>query len=457
MTADAVPGPGRWVSDANQALLTDLYQLTMAQAYLMEGMRDDAVFSLFARRLPEERNYLLACGLDDALHCLETARFDDAALTYLATLPWFRAEFLDWLRAFRFRGDVYAVPEGTPVFAGEPLLEVVAPIAEAQLAETILLNQVHFQTVVASKASRVVEAAAGRRVVDFGLRRMHGADAGLKAARACYLAGVHATSNVLGGWCYGVPVAGTMAHSYVQAHDRERDAFRRFLELYPETILLVDTYDTLSGVDQVIALARELGARFRARGIRLDSGDLGGLAAEARRRLDAAGLTGVEIFASSGLDEYRIAALVAQGAPIAGFGVGAAMGVAADAPVLDMVYKLAAYAGKPRLKTSPGKEILPGLKQVYRLEEAGRAVRDVIALAGEAHPGRPLLRPVMRSGERLPEGRDTLDAARRRAREELDRLPAPLRGLAPARPGYPVTVSPGLEALRRRTRSAVGA
>jgi nicotinate phosphoribosyltransferase len=458
--ATAEETPGRWVDDTNQALLTDLYQLTMAQAYWKEAMDGEAVFSLFFRRLPPARNYLLACGLDDALHFLETARFSDQGIAYLATLPGFHREFLDRLRRFRFSGDVYAMPEGTPVFPGEPILEVVAPIAEAQLVETLVMNQVQLQTVLASKASRIVTAAGGRTVVDFGLRRMHGADAGLKSARAFHIAGVDATSNVLAGLVYGLPVAGTMGHSYIQAHDHELDALRSFLQLYPEAILLVDTYDTLRGVEKVIELARELGGDFRARGIRLDSGDLGDLAVGSRRMLDTAGLGRVGIFASGGLDEAQIAELVRRGAPINGFGVGTAMAVSSDAPALDLAYKLSGYAGRGRLKTSPGKANLPGQKQVFRLEPGGRAVGDVIGRWDEPPPprGRPLLRPVMRGGQRLPAGtgREVLAASRELARRELDRLPDPIRGLEEAEPGYPVEISPALAAFREETMRGVG-
>jgi nicotinate phosphoribosyltransferase len=435
-----------WVTDEDTAVLTDLYELTMLQAYWKLEMRDEAVFSLFSRRLPERRNFLLACGLDEALHYLETVRFSDEALGYLATLPQFEPAFLEWLRGFRFTGDVYAVPEGTPVFPEEPILEVVAPIAEAQLAETFLMNQVHLQTLLASKAARVVRAAEGRAVVDFGLRRMHGADAGMKSARAFYIAGVDSTSDVLGGLAYGIPVAGTMAHSFIQAFDDELDAFRAFASVFPDTILLVDTYDTVEGVERVVELARELGADFRVRGVRLDSGDLAALAFRAREILDAAGLHEVTIFASGGLDEDEIAAIVRAGAPITGFGVGTAMGVSKDVPALDFAYKLTAYAGKGRTKLSPGKRILPGRKQVFRMEEEGRATGDVIARHDEELPGRPLLRKVMEGGRRLPDDGTDLREARDRARRELAQLPERIRDLAPASPPYPVTLSPGLEA-----------
>ncbi|MET0153753.1 MAG: nicotinate phosphoribosyltransferase, partial [Candidatus Binatia bacterium] len=274
-----------WVNDSNTALLTDLYQLRMAQAYFKEGLDGSAAFDLFVRRLPPTRSFLVACGLDDALGFLERLSFDRGVLDHLAELGQFSSDFLEWLAGARFTGDVYAVPEGTPVFAGEPILEVVAPLPEAQLVETFVTNQIHLQTVLASKAARIVEAAAGRPVVDFSLRRSHGVDAGLKAARAFYVAGVAATSNVMAGRTYGIPVAGTMAHSYVQAHEDEGAAFRAFLQLYPDGVVLVDTYDTLGGVRRLIALARELGEPVRVSGIRLDSGDLKALSLAARREL----------------------------------------------------------------------------------------------------------------------------------------------------------------------------
>lgn len=440
----------RWVDDDNAALLTDLYELTMLRAYFDEGLFEPAVFSLHVRRLPQQRNFLLACGLDDALSYLERLRFAPAALDYLRGRKEFPDDFLDWLARFRFRGDVWAVAEGTPVFNGEPLLEVRASLPEAQLVETFLMNQIHLQTVVASKAARVVHAAAGRSVVDFGLRRIHGADAGLKAARAAYIAGVDATSNVLAGSVYGIPIAGTMAHSYVQAHRRELDAFREFSRLYPETVLLVDTYDTLDGVRKVIELARELGEAFHVSAVRLDSGDLAELALESRGMLDAAGLSRVGIFASGNLDEQRIAELLARGAPIQGFGVGTSMGVSSDAPYLDIAYKLVEFAGSGRLKLSPGKHVLPGQKQLFRREENGTAVGDVIAMAHEDLEGRPLLEHVMHDGERLGAGRMTLEAARHRAAGEIARLPARVVALERALPPYPVEPSRALASETER-------
>ncbi|MHC4428829.1 MAG: nicotinate phosphoribosyltransferase [Planctomycetota bacterium] len=447
MSADVPPA----VEEA--ALLTDLYQLTMLQAYVAEGMHEEAVFDFFIRRLPPTRNYLVACGLDDVLQYLETVRFSDDACRWLGGLGLFSDSFLEWLAAFQFEGTVWACPEGTPVFAGEPLLQVVAPLPQAQLVETYLVNQVNFQTMVASKAARVVHAAGDRRVVDFGLRRAHGTDAGMKAARACFVAGVEATSNVLAGRVYGIPVTGTMAHSYVQAHDSELEAFRAFATTFPESILLVDTYDTLEGVRNVVRLARELGEGFRIRGVRLDSGDLATLAKETRAILDEAGLGSVEIFASGSLDDAIVAALVAAGAPIDGFGVGTQMLVSADAPWLDCAYKISSYDGRGRMKLSKHKSSVPGRKQVYRCPASGEAARDVVGLPDEPIEGRPLLEMVMEGGRRLEAGRRGLSAIREHARAETVTLPKPLLALEPSDPPYPVVLSPRLQDDTDRLRN----
>ncbi|MGD9850427.1 MAG: nicotinate phosphoribosyltransferase [Nitrospirales bacterium] len=431
-------------------MFTDLYELTMLQAYVKKGMTEEAVFSLFVRRLPKRRNFLLACGVEDVLEFLETLRFSEEDLAYLDSLNLFSDRFLVWLQDFRFSGEVDAVPEGTPVFANEPILEVVAPMPEAQLIETFVMNQVHVQTVLASKAYRVVTAADGRPVVDFGARRMHGIDAALKAARAFWIGGVSSTSNVLAGKVYGLPVAGTMAHSYIQAHDDERAAFRDFAKVFHETTLLVDTYDTLDGVRKVIDLAKSLGDDFKVKAVRLDSGDLLALSRESRRLLDEAGLKTVEIFASGGLDEEAIATLLANGAPVDGFGVGTSMGVSSDAPDLDIVYKLCQYAGKGRLKLSTGKPVLPGRKQVFRIAEGEGDVRDVIGCADEAAAGRPLLVPMMREGKRLPGTAVDLLTARRNARDQIARLPELVRKIIPADPPYPVEVSQSLSDLQQR-------
>lgn len=441
-----------WADDDNAALLTDLYQLTMLQAYFAEGMEATAVFDLFIRRL-RERNYFVACGLDTVLHYLETLHFTQAALDYLDSLDLFKPDFLDYLADFRFTGDVYAMPEGMPVFPDEPLLEVVAPIGQAQLVETFLLNQITFQTNLATKAHRVVRAAQGRTVADFGMRRMHAADASLKAARAGYIAGVDFTSNVLAGQIYDIPVTGTMAHSYVEAHDSEAEAFRAFAALYPETTLLVDTYDTLSGVRKIVALAEEVGAGFKIGSIRLDSGDLVALAQESRRILDEGGMEHIRIFASNSLDEHRITDLLAQGAPIDGFGVGTRLGTIADQPYLDSVYKLTEYAGQARMKLSSQKSNLPGRKQVYRCYTDGKATHDVIALADENLAGEPLLQRVMHNGERTDAGRShPLTTLRESTAQALAHLPDRLLALGKADPPYRVDLSEGVQASLDATR-----
>ncbi|MDR5865515.1 nicotinate phosphoribosyltransferase [Halomonas koreensis] len=433
------------VRDDELALLTDLYQLTMTQAYWKEAMRETATFSLFFRRLPPGRRFMLACGQQHAAERVSRLRFTDEALARLAGAGGFETGFLDWLADWRFEGDIWTLPEGTPVFADEPLLEVDAPIAQAQLLESLLMNLIQLETVLASKAVRIVMAARGRPVVDFGMRRMHGVDAAVRGVRAYRTAGLAGTSNVLGGLRHDLALNGTMAHSYVLAHDSEREAFRAFARHYPGTTLLVDTQDTLEGVTKVIELMRDE-PEIRVGAIRLDSGDLGTLAREARARLDAAGHDAVKIVASSGLDEHAIEALLDAGAPIDTFGVGTHMGVADDAPVIDLSYKLVAYAGTPRIKHSAGKVNLPGPKQVFRrLDADGRPAGDVIAGRDETlEAGRPLLVPSVVQGLPVPEAMARAGAARERVAETLARLPAGLRRLAPGESGYPVDLSPGL-------------
>lgn len=433
------------IDPSKSPLFADLYELTMAQAYDAEGMDQPAVFELIFRKMPGERNYFVAAGLDDVLVWLENLRITADDLAWLRRQGLFAEMFLERLKNLRFTGDVYALAEGTPVFPEEPLVQIVAPLLEAQLVETFVLNQIHFQTVAATKAARVVQAAAGRSVVEFGARRAHGTDAALKVARASYLVGAAGTSQVLAGHIYGMPLFGTMAHSYIQAHDDEFQAFEAFASLYPETTLLVDTYDTLSGIEKVIDLSRTLRERFRVRAIRLDSGDLGELAKKARQMLDAAGLRSVRIFATSGLDEHEIARLVAAGAPIDAFGVGTKLAVSEDVPALDMAYKLVEYAGSPRMKFSPRKVILPGRKQVFRQMAGERMARDVIGRFDDAIEGQPLLQPVMRSGVRLAAGRRTLDDSRRHALAAQNSLPGSLRALKRAMTPYPVVVSAALQ------------
>jgi nicotinate phosphoribosyltransferase len=445
----AVAGlPGRARS---LGLFTDFYELTMLRAYRALKLDRTAVFSLFVRRLPKGRNFLVACGIEDFLDEIEAFRFAAEDIAYLRQQG-FPDDFLDWLKRFRFCGEIHALSEGTPCFANEPLIEVVAPIGEAQLIETLALNQIGFQTLIASKAARVVEAAAGRPVIDFGSRRAQGLDAAIKAARASFVGGAEATSNVLAGRLYDIPVSGTMAHSFVQAFDDEMQAFRAFSSVYPDTVLLVDTYDTLEGVKKVIALANERGSAFKVHAVRLDSGDLLALSRATRAMLDAAGLHAVSIFASGGLDEAKLAALVAGGAPIDAFGVGTDLVVSGDAPSLDLVYKLTEYGGEGRIKLSKGKRTLPGRKQVFRMLDGDVFCGDTIAEAGETLAGTPLLQPVMRDGKRL---RPTppLAETRARCRAAISALPAELRAPKKAARPYPVGVSPALKAAERAVRA----
>ena len=442
-------------SDPNHnPLLTDLYELTMLQAYRASGMNDTAVFEMFVRALPPGRNFLLAAGLEQAVEYLLALRFADDDLAWLASTGRFDADFLDSLRDFRFSGDLDAMPEGTVAFADEPLLRVAAPLREAQFIESRVLNLVHLQTLVASKAARCVLAAAGRPLIDFGLRRAHGAEAGLLSARASYLAGFAGTATVEAARRFGVPVFGTMAHSFVQAHDDENAAFVDFARAQPSNAtLLIDTYDTERAARRVVALAK---AGVPVQGVRIDSGDLGAHARAVRRILDEGGLAQARIFASGNLDEDRIDALVGSGAPIDAFGVGTRMNVSADAPFLDCAYKMTEYAGRPRRKRSEGKANWPGRRQVFRsVDAAGRMRGDVLGLDGDDIAGTPLLVPVLRGGRRV-EPAPSLESLRERASHQMATLPEPLRGLPPATP-YPVAVSPSLRALAdevdARTRS----
>jgi nicotinate phosphoribosyltransferase len=438
------------------ALLTDLYQLTMLQVYLDEGMQAPAVFELFVRRLPPERNFLVAAGLEQALDFLETLRFTEEEQAWVAAQGSFSPRLLAALRDWRFTGDVDAMPEGTPFFADEPVLRVSAPLPQAQLVESRLLNLVHFQTLIASKAARVVQAARGRSLVDFGMRRAHGAEAAVLAARAAVLAGFAGTATAEAGRRFGLPVFGTMAHSFVQAHASEAAAFEAFVRARPAgQTLLVDTYDTEAAVAKVAALAQRLAPEgLRIGGVRLDSGDLAAHAHAARRLLDGAGLEGITIFASGNLDEHRIAALLDAGAPIDGFGVGTSLDVSIDAPALDAVYKLQAYDGRARRKRSEGKATWPGAKQVCRrFDAAGRMAGDVVQRADEPPAGQPLLQPVMRGGRRLAPSPSLAELRADHAAQMLA-LPDALRGLAPAAPPYPVAISQGLRELARAVDAA---
>lgn len=425
-------------------LMVDLYELAMVQAYWAEGMKGTAVFSLFFRQLPEHRNFILACGQQHVARLVSRLRFTDDHIERLRKLDRFRPEFLEWLRDFRFSGTIRAVAEGTPLFPQEPLLEVEAPIAEAQLLESLVMNYVHLETVLASKAVRLKLAAGDRPVVDFGMRRMHGLDAAHRGIRAFRTAGLSGTSNVLAGQDFGLQVSGTMAHSFVQACDSEMRAFEAYADLYPGTTLLVDTYDSQQAVKRIVEWLKSSNADISA--IRLDSGDLLEESRACRAILDEAGFSGVRIMASGGLDEYRIRD---QGAPIDGFGVGTAIGVANDAPALELAYKLTEYGGKPKMKNSPGKRSYPGAKQVFRqYDQTGTLAGDMVAGIGEQHPGVPLLRRVLASGHWLEPL--SLEDQVSSAAEAVAALPERLKGLEVADP-VSVTISDDLQALQQST------
>lgn len=428
-------------------LLTDLYQLAMAQAYLEHGLRDVAVFEFFVRKLPENREFLVAAGLEQALQYLETFGFSEEETDWLKSTGRFEGGFLEELSRLRFTGDVEAMPEGTIFFQNEPIFRVIAPLPQAQLVETRLINILHFQTLIASKAARFSLLAPGKQLIDFGLRRAHGAEAGLMAARASYIGGFDGTATLLANKMFGIPVQGTMAHSFIQAFDDESAAFEAFARSRPEDlVLLIDTYDTEEAARKVVRLAPKLKADgIRIKGVRIDSGDLGELAVRVRRVLDAGGLHEVAIIASGGLGEQDLRRLVAQGAPIASFGIGTELVTSLDVPALDCAYKLQEYAGIARRKRSSGKETWPGRKQVWRHFDPDGIMRsDLLGLLGGHEAGEALLHPVMRQGRKLV--RPSLLNAKKRLATGLRQLPAALRRLEQGKP-YPVEVSISLQTL----------
>lgn len=433
-----------------KALLTDLYELNMAASYLRRGMTAPATFSLFVRNLPDRWGFLVACGLERCLDFLESFRFTDEDLDYLAETQRYPSETLEAFRRLRFTGNVWAIPEGRLVFPDEPLLEVTAPLPEAQLMETYLLNQVTYQTAIASKAARCRIAGPDKVMVDFAFRRVHGVEASVAVARATAIVGFASTSNVEAARLLGLQAAGTMAHSYIEAFDTEAEAFRAYAKDYPDrVVLLVDTYDTLQGVEKAIEVAKELQAKGHAlAAIRLDSGDLASLARQSRKLLDDAGLQAVQIFASGGLDEDVIASLA--DAPIDSFGVGTRVGVAADAPFLDSVYKLVEYDGHRVAKLSTAKATLPGPKQVWRRPGFQG---DVIGLREEVAPdgAEPLLEPVMGGGQRRAE--EGVAEARERFSSELAALPESLRSLTPA--DYTAEHTAALRELSEQVRDEI--
>jgi nicotinate phosphoribosyltransferase len=436
-------------------LLTDLYELTMAASYFENKMADPATFSLFIRKYPPSRAYFVAAGLENVLDYVADFHFSERDLAYLDSTGTFSDDFLHYLKNMRFTGSIRALAEGEIFFRDEPILEVTAPIIEAQVLETFVINTTNLQSMIATKAARCVHAAAGRRLVDFSLRRTQGIDAGLKVARSSYIAGFAATSNVLAGKLYGIPISGTMAHSYISAFGDESGAFRAFARSFPKkTVLLVDTYDTLAGAQKAAVIGQEM-ARDGGKllGVRLDSGDMTQLSQQVRKILDEAGLHETEIFASSSFDEYKIARLVNEGAKIDAFGVGTKMGVSADAPYFDIVYKLVQYGDRPIMKRSTGKVNLAGKKQVFRkTDRQGHFIEDIIGTADEAiDAATPLLRPVVQDGKIL-RAHPTLEEIRKRFRKNLRALDEKYKALERA-PSYPVKLSKRLE--NEQLRAAV--
>ena len=443
------------IAAENLSLLTDLYQLTMAQAYFREGRTGRATFSLFARTYPPDRGYFVAAGLQDVLDYLESLNFDQPALDYLASRSLFSDDFLHYLADLRFTGEVLAIPEGRLFFIDEPVLELSAPMIEAQIVETFIINQIHLQTLIATKAARCAHAAGGRSVVDFALRRTHGTDAGMKVARTSYIGGFAGTSNVMAGQRYGIPIVGTMAHSFVSSFEREIDAFRAYAGTFPNNaILLIDTYDTVAGARNAALVAKEMAARGnKLLGVRIDSGDLAASADAVRKILDAEGLADVQIIGSGGLDEFDLERLAA--APYDSYGVGTKMGVSADAPFADMAYKLVETQDRPVMKLSAGKASWPGRKQVFRRKAAdGNMEKDIIGARDEDLPGERLLQEVMRAGK-ITVAYPKLSEIRERLTADLATLPASVKAIRePSR--FPVEFSANLKALRAEVAGHAG-
>jgi nicotinate phosphoribosyltransferase len=442
------------MTERSSALLTDLYQLNMMQAYLDQGATETAVFELFARNLPPRRGFLLAAGLEQALQFLETLAFSPAEIEWLKSTGRFRPNLLDYLSTLRFTGDVHAMREGTAFFANEPILRVTAPLPQAQLVESRLINIIHYQTLIAAKAARMMLAAPNKVLVDFGLRRAHGAEAGLMAARASYLTGFAGTATVLAGEEFGIPIYGTMAHSFIESFDDESAAFAAFARSRPDNLVfLIDTYDVEAAARKVVALAPKLKeAGITVRGVRIDSGDLIAQSRSVRTILDAGGLQEVTVFVSGGLDEDDLVKFMQADAPVDGIGIGTAMTTSSDVPSLDIVYKLQEYAGVARRKRSANKATWPGRKQVWRCYDAdGRMAGDVLSVeepsrgnAATTEDSEPLIRLVVQNGRRVAPS-PSLDDIRRHSKAELERLPEPLRRLQPS--PYRVEVADALREL----------
>ena len=449
MTAPKLPLPGN-----DLGLFTDLYELTMSQAFLRQGMSATATFSLFTRTYPPNRGYFVSAGLEDVLDYLSNLNFSERAIDYLRATDIFSDDFLEYLSGVRFTGSVRAIPEGRLYFTDEPAVEITAPLIEAQLAETFIINQVNLQSMLATKAARCVWAAKGRGIADFASRRTQGTDAALKMARASYIAGFSSTSNVMAASLYGMPPAGTMAHSFISSFPSELAAFRAYAASFPDrTILLLDTYDTIAGTWNAVQVAKEMeagGTRLMA--VRLDSGDFDDLSRKVRKILNESGFDDVKILASGGLDEYELETLVNDGAPIDLFGVGTKAGVSADAPWSDMAYKLVCFDDRPVMKLSPEKMSLPGAKQVFRTKDAnGMFAKDIIALHDEELPGGlPLLEEVMRNGKRTGQP-VTLEEVRKRFQEDFSSLDGRFKVLNNP-PRFPVSISGKLERLTSEVR-----
>lgn len=440
----------------NLTLLTDLYQLTMAQAYFREQRTGLATFSLFVRSYPPNRGYFVSAGLEDVLDFLEAFSFESTALDYLAEQKLFSDDFLHYLGDLKFTGAVWAIPEGRIFFTDEPVLEITAPIIEAQILETFVINQIHLQSLIATKAARCVHAAGGRPLVDFALRRTHGTDAGMKVARTSYLAGFAGTSNLLAGSRYQIPVFGTMAHSFVSCFEREIDAFRAYVASFPNhSTLLIDTYDTIEGARNAVEVAREMASRGqKLLGVRIDSGDLAAQARAVRKVFDDANLPELKIVGSSGLDEFELAELARSNTPFDSYGIGTKMGMSADAPWADMSYKLVEYERRPLLKLSPGKTSWPGKKQVFRLRDSeGKYVRDVIGLREENLAGERLLKEVLRGGKMLHRYPSLMES-RNLFAEEFAAIPEEVKRIRDPSP-YPVAFSRGVEALRQQATDLI--
>jgi nicotinate phosphoribosyltransferase len=434
-------------------LFTDLYELTMAASYFAHQVFSTATFSLFIRENYLKRNFFVAAGLEDVLNELAAFRFSEQDITYLQTTSFFSKDFLSYLAGLRFSGKIFAMPEGTIFFANEPVLEVTAPIIEAQLIETFLLNTIGFQSMIASKAARCVHVAGNRPLIDFSLRRTQGQDAGHNVARSTYLAGFAATSNVLAGQIYGIPISGTMAHSYIEAFSGDLAAFSAYSETFPDnSIFLIDTYNTIDGAKHAITVAKQMKEKGHSLiGVRLDSGDMVELSQKVRKIFDDAGLSDVKIFASSGFDEFKIANVISQGAKIDAFGVGTKVGVSADAPYLDVVYKMVHFKDRDVRKLSPGKITLAGEKQVFRKSDPnGRYLEDIIGLRDDiVDQGTPLLKKVMENGEIL-QPHPSLQAIRESFKKNFALLDERYKAILEYN-AYPVKLSKHLKILQERT------